>query len=113
MMQVSRGMFLGLLVLASLLAGCKGDPRVRVRNLASGKVNTDFGPTSGSTLHIQNVDAGTTSAYLDLPETTYRVHVSVSGKTSPEDVNLVAQRGNSYLVTVSAADPPVLTVTQE
>jgi hypothetical protein len=72
---------LSFIFLVSLVnSACSSDPpSVRVGNERSGKANVDFHPSSGSTLHIQDVLGGTTSCYIDVPEGSYRVSASLSG----------------------------------
>ena len=100
-----------LLLAASVIAGCKSNPSVRVVNQLHTKANVTLSPSAGSTLTLNAVDSLSTTSYVDVPEGSCRVHVALSGTTNPEDVSFTAVSDAKYTVQVLAG--PLLTVRQD
>ena len=99
-----------LLLLASILVmGCNGKPKVRAANRLSDKANFSYKLQNGSTLNQADVQPGTNSPYLEVPEGTVTVQVSTS-KTNPADVTFTAHKGDSYTAQVDSGPPPVTTI---
>lgn len=99
-------------MLALVLAGCSSNSSIRIVNNLSGKINVSLQPAAGSTLNVNDVSAGATTTYYDVPEGNVRIHISTSG-TNPADVDLAALKGKKFTATVNPGPPPVTTVQQD
>ncbi|MBI5837426.1 MAG: hypothetical protein HZB25_09285 [Candidatus Eisenbacteria bacterium] len=111
-MRISR--VLAACAALTLVLGCSSGPQIRVRNERPTKANVQVQPQSGSTLNINEVQPGSTTAYVDLEAgTTYRVKAALQGETSPADVQFRAQDGLSYTAVVYGGSTPALRVDSE
>ena len=102
---------IALLLVSSVLCSCSSkSPSVRVRNELSTKVNVSLNPSSGSAVTINEVLAGTTSGYTNIPDGSYSVHAAVSSGTNPADINFTAEKDKNYTIVVVAGNPPTIRV---
>jgi hypothetical protein len=96
------------------LAACSDNlPTVKVHNENTVKANVSFKPDSGSTVNINDVAAGATSAAQTIPEGDIRVTVAMNSGNSPADTTFSAVKNKTYVAVISSDAAPTLTIETE
>ncbi len=106
-----------LLLVATILLGiasCTEDePRLRVRNDYSEKVNVQLKPSAGSTFNINDVGAGDESSFYNINEGAYEATASISGVSPSPKASFQINNGQQITLIITNTDPPEIQVKDE
>lgn len=96
------------------LFGCSTDPenppKFRVRNDRGTDASLQVKTSGGSTININNVKPGTTSAYQDIAAGQTDITVTIQSETGSFTGSFVAAINSSYTVVVANTTPPSVNV---
>jgi len=107
----SRRLLPAGLLLLLLSANCSEEGQtatIKVRNARATQADVQLVSTTGSTLTISAVQAGTVTGVLDLEPGTYAVTATILGETVSPTTTFTAQEGAPHIVVVLATSPPSL-----
>lgn len=111
---MERKSILAGLVLGALLAGCgtspEDPPRFRVKNESSDKASIQIKTSGGSTLNINGVDPGVTTAYQATAEGRIEVTGTVQKDTTKAMGSFDAVNDRTYTIRVLATTPTTLAI---
>ena len=104
--------FISICLLTGVLA-CSSDPKApqfRVKNDRSTKASLQVKTSAGSTININNVEPGTTSAYQGVAAGVVEITVAITGEPDPYTASFVALTDKTFTILISATTPPTVTV---
>lgn len=103
-----------LIALSAIIFGCSTSPdeppRFRVKNENSDKASIQIKTSGGSTLNINGVDPGVTTAYQATSEGKIDVTGSVQKDTTKAASGFNAEKNKSYTIKVLNTSPTTLSV---
>ena len=103
-----------LFVVLILAQGCSEEaPSLRIRNDYAKKANVQLKPAAGNTININDVAPNTSTAYLDVSETTFTATASVQGESSAPTVTFGTKNDYRYTVVLTNTNPPELKIESE
>jgi hypothetical protein len=101
----------GILLLCACVAGCSSDPpSVRILNARAEKVNVQFKFGADNTININDVEAGTATAYRDVSEGQCVVTVTIQSESVAPTTTFNTEKDFNYTVVVLTSTPPALRV---
>ena len=96
------------------LIGCSSDPpSVRVRNELLNKANVQFKPMSGNTININDVAAGTTTAYQEFPQGAIECSAAIQSSNDAPTGGFTTQDDYNYTVVLVNTTPATIRVDSE
>jgi hypothetical protein len=112
-MKHFKNLGLAMLLLVMMAACSEEDPSIRVRNDLDKKVNVQLKPAAGNTLNLNDIEAGSTSAFINVGEGTWTATASIqSGSNSPE-ATFQTENDKNYTVVIVNTVPPGMEVLAE
>ena len=107
-----RGMVLAsILLLCLCVAGCSSDPpSVRILNARTEKVNVQLKFGADNTININDVEAGTSTAYRDVNEGQCVVTATIQSESVAPTTTFNSEKDFNYTVVVLNSSPPALRV---
>ena len=95
------------------LASCSDDPappQFRVKNERATKASLQVQTSNGNTININNVDAGTTSAYQGVAAGVVDVTVQITGETGDFTASFTAINDQTFTIVVANTTPPTINI---
>ena len=100
----------GATILIGVLGCSKDPPKVRASNQRPTTAHVQLKPPSGSTININNVGPGSTTGYIEVPESQYEVDVNIENVSASATTFFTASEDESYTIVVLNTDPPTARV---
>jgi hypothetical protein len=94
------------------IAACSGpsNPSVRVQNLRATKANVQLKDAAANTTNINDVEGGTTSAYIEVAPGAYTVTAVIQNEATSPTVAFSAARDQKYTVVILTGTTPALRI---
>lgn len=105
---------IALTLLLILTVACsEEDPSVRVRNELDAKANVQLKPDAGSTININDIAAGSTSAEVTVTEGRWVASATIQSSNEEPANAFDVKNDYRYTVVIKNVNPPVLEIQSE